>query len=235
MSKIKAVFNWSGGKDSALALYKVKTEGVFEIISLLTTVNKEKKRSSMHDIPLQLLQKQAESIGIPLYIVNLPPSGNSEDYNTEMSKAVNHFKSLGATHFIFGDIFLKDVRKYREDLLCPLGITIIEPLWNMTTNEVMEEFLCSGLKTTIVTTDSNLGKDYIGKEITKELINKFPDDIDICGENGEYHTFCHDGPVFRYPVKYKISQPYNIMFQIETDTGEIKNFKYWFAGLDMPE
>lgn len=119
MEKPKAVFNWSGGKDSALALYKVLKEGKYEVVALLTTVNRDKQRSTMHDIPLALLEKQAKSIGIPLHIVNLPPAGSSEDYKNKMLETVEAFKDKGVTHFIFGDIFLHDVRKYREEALNP--------------------------------------------------------------------------------------------------------------------
>lgn len=233
MEKIKAVFNWSGGKDSALALYKVLKENKYEIVSLLTTVNSDKQRSTMHDIPMALLEKQAESIGIPLYAVNLPPAGNSNDYKKRMLETVEFFKKRGVTHFIFGDIFLHDVRKYREEALNPEGITIVEPLWDMTTEQVMDDFLTSGLKTIIVTTTaSELGKEFIGQHLTKELISSFPKNIDICGENGEYHTFCYDGPIFRKPVPFSTVEPFKMEFPIKLDTGETKIFAYWFAGLD---
>lgn len=233
MEKPKAVFNWSGGKDSALALYKVLKEGKYEVVALLTTVNRDKQRSTMHDIPLALLEKQAKSIGIPLHIVNLPPAGSSEDYKNKMLETVEAFKDKGVTHFIFGDIFLHDVRKYREEALNPEGITVVEPLWDMTTAEVMEEFLTSGLKTIIVTTTaSELGKEFIGQHITKELISEFPPHIDVCGENGEYHTFCYDGPIFRTPVPFTTKEPFRMEFPIKLDTGETKIFGYWFAGLD---
>lgn len=236
MKRIKAIFNWSGGKDSALALHKALNDGKYEIIALLTTVNSDKKRSTMHDIPLCLLQKQAESIGIPLYIVNLPTSGLSEDYKKHMLNAAEHFRKKGVTHFIFGDIFLHDVRKYREENLSPYGITVVEPLWDMSTEEVMEEFLKSGLRTIIVTTTaSDLGMEFIGKEITGDLIAKFPPNIDVCGENGEYHTFCFDGPIFRQPVSYKTGEPFKMGFPIKLDTGETRIYEYWFAGLDIPD
>lgn len=117
MERIKAVFNWSGGKDSAHALLRAQQSGEYEIVALLTTVNRDTHRSTMHGIPTALLQMQAESIGVPLYIVDLTPKGNMEDYDVAMSRAVEHFKTQGVTRFIFGDIFLHDVRKYREQQL----------------------------------------------------------------------------------------------------------------------
>lgn len=129
MEKIKAVFNWSGGKDSAHALWRARQSELYDIVALLTTINRDSQRSTMHGIPLPLLQAQADSIGIPLHIVNLTPQGNLENYAEAMTCAALHFKEQGVTHFIFGDIYLHDVRAYRERQLAPLGIEVVEPLW----------------------------------------------------------------------------------------------------------
>lgn len=137
----KAVFNWSGGKDSALALQKVLEEKEFKVIALLTTMNEETAKSSMHSIPLEILKRQAESIGIPLYTV--ASSTALKNYDQKMSDAVHHFKELGVRHFIFGDIFLSDVKAYRESKLHPLGIEVVEPLWVKTSQEVIDDFISS--------------------------------------------------------------------------------------------
>ena len=153
MEKIKAVFNWSGGKDSAHALWRARQSELYDIVALLTTINRDSQRSTMHGIPLPLLQAQADSIGIPLHIVNLTPQGNLENYAEAMTCAALHFKEQGVTHFIFGDIYLHDVRAYRERQLAPLGIEVVEPLWGVVSSEiVMQQYLASGLKTVIVTT-----------------------------------------------------------------------------------
>ena len=161
MAKIKAVFNWSGGKDSAHALWRARQSELYDIVALLTTINRDSQRSSMHGIPLPLLQAQADSIGIPLRIVNLTPQGNLENYAEAMTCAALHFKEQGVTHFIFGDIYLHDVRAYRERQLAPLGIEVVEPLWGVVSSEiVMQQYLASGLKTVIVTTQADgLGMD----------------------------------------------------------------------------
>ena len=183
----KAVFNWSGGKDSALALQKVLEEKEFEVIALLTTMNDESQKSSMHEIPLQILERQADSIGIPLYTV--ASSTALKNYEEKMSDAVQHFKEQGVKHFIFGDIFLSDVKAYRESKLQPLGIEVVEPLWEKTSQEVIDNFLRSGIKSKIIVTQADLlDETYIGKELNQNLINSFPKNIDVCGENGEYHT-----------------------------------------------
>lgn len=231
-NKKKAVFNWSGGKDSALALYKILQNKEYEIVSLLTTVNRESKRSTMHGIPTSLLQKQAESIGLPLYVVDLTPKGNMEDYETAMNNAIGHFLQIGARHFVFGDIFLHDVRSYREKQLKPHGIEVVEPLWNKTSEQIMEDFLNSGLQTVIVTvTEGMMSDEFVGKTLDRELIESFPDGIDICGENGEYHTFCYAGGMFRDAVDFSLGKPIRQTYPVKLEDGSIKEYSYWLANL----
>lgn len=233
MKRIKVVFNWSGGKDSALALYKILQDETYEVISLLTTVNRKSQRSTMHGIPIPLLFKQAESIGLPLYIVDLTPKGDMSDYETAMTLAINHFIQQDVHHFGFGDIFLHDVRKYREKHLSPYGIEIIEPLWDKTSRQIMEEFLESGLQTVIVTiTEGTINEKLIGCILDRKLVESLPPEIDICGENGEYHTFCYAGGMFRKPVEFSLGESIRKTFPIKHDDGTIKNYTYWFANLN---
>lgn len=233
MNRIKAVFNWSGGKDSAHALLRAVESEDYEIVALLTTVNRDTHRSTMHGIPLSLLEAQAASIGIPLYIVDLTPKGNMEDYSSAMSQAVEHFKELGVTHFIFGDIFLHEVRTYREQQLAPYYIEVVEPLWGQSTEKVMDNFLSSGLKTIVVTTMADgLGDAAIGKLIDRDFVESLPSDIDPNGENGEYHTFCYDGPIFRYPVAYHLGKAFSQSYDVRLEDGTVKTYSYWFANLE---
>lgn len=226
----KAVFNWSGGKDSALALQKVLEEKEFEIISLLTTMREETSKSSMHEIPLQILERQAESIGIPLFTVT--SSTALKNYETKMSEAVQHFKELGVTHFIFGDIFLSDVKTYRESKLNPLGIEVVEPLWEKSSQEVIDDFLQSGIKSKIIVTQTDiLDETFIGKDLNADLVNSFSDTIDVCGENGEYHTLSYAGGLFKKEVEFSISESIKTSFDFTLDTGEKKTFEYWQAEL----
>lgn len=228
----KAVFNWSGGKDSSLALHKALQSGEFEIVSLLTTVNRDTRRSSMHAIPMSLLQAQADSIGIPLYTVDLEPNGEIGKYENAMQQAIEHFRALEVNHFIFGDIFLHDIRSYREAMLNPYGIEVIEPLWNKTSEEVMEEFLQSGLQSVIVTTMANLlDQTYIGRLLDRSLVENLPEGIDVCGENGEYHTFCFDGAIFKYPIAYELGTPFEFSHLVGMEDGTQQVFSYWFANL----
>ncbi len=231
--KKKAVFNWSGGKDSALALLKILASDEYEVLALLTTINHNTQRSSMHAIPLSLLQAQAKSIGIPLYIVELASDGEMSGYNNAMCKAAEYFKNQGVHYFIFGDIFLHDVRQYRQAQLNPYNIEVIEPLWGLSTLEVMNEFLASGLQTVIVTTMANLlGCEYIGRIINQQLINDLPKNVDVCGENGEYHTFCFNGVIFNNPIVYHLNEPTQVTHTINMDDGTKQTFTYWYANLN---
>lgn len=233
--RIKAVFNWSGGKDSALALWKVLQSGEYDVISLLTTVNRQNQRSSMHAIPAALLQKQSESMGIPLYMAELEPGGEMQGYENTMREAVEYFLARGVEHFIFGDIFLHDVKAYRERQLAPYGITVVEPLWGKTSSEIMDEFLASGLQTVVVTTMAEkLGKDFIGCSIDGGFVKKLPEDVDVCGENGEYHTFCYAGGMFRRPVDFVLDEPLYMTYPVRLEDGHKKDYSYWFANLSEP-
>ena len=186
----------------------------------------------MHSIPLHLLEEQSRKIGIPLKIVGLTPKGNMEDYNESMQKAVEEFKQQGVTHFIYGDIFLHDILKYRIRQLEPYGIEVVEPLWGKSSIKVIEDFLNSGLKTIVVTTmDDGLGAAAINKLIDREFINSLPEGYDPNGENGEYHTFCYDGPIFNSPVDFELGETSKESFEVGMEDGSKKTFAYWFANL----
>jgi len=226
--KKKAVFNWSGGKDSALALQKTLQDNEFDVVSLLTTINEETMTSSIHSIPIELLIKQADSIGIPLYTVLF--AKDLRNYDDKMRETVKHFKKQDVTHFIFGDIFLANVKTYRENKLTPLGIEVVEPLWNKTSAEIIADFIKSGIKSKIIVTQADkLDKTFIGKDLDENTINTFPDHIDICGENGEYHTFSYSGYLFKQQIDFSISQINKISYDINLDNGQTKTFEYWQA------
>lgn len=229
---IPVVFNWSGGKDSALALYKLLHDPRYTIVSLLTTTNKETARSTMHGIPRSILLLQAESIGLPLYEVELKPKGSMDDYAQSMLEAVEHFKKIGVQHFAFGDIYLDDVKHYREQQLKPYGITLLEPLWGIPTETLMQEFFDLGFHTKLITLDAaQLDLHFVGKTLSKQLIETFPSNIDICGENGEYHTFCYDGPLFKQPIQHQLGKPITQSFPMTLEDGTQITHTYHFANL----
>ena len=232
MQKKKAVFNWSGGKDSAHALWKALQSGTYNIVALLTTTNRETNLSTMHNIPLDLLEAQSESIGIPLYVVPLKPAGQLEDFSDAITAAARHFKAEGVTHFIYGDLFLNNIRTYREALLSPLGIEVVEPLWGPTSEEIITAYLKTGLKTVVVTTeDKGLGIEAIGQLIDADFIRQLPPDCDPNGEQGEYHTFCYDGPIFQHPIAFDLGTPFRKSYDIGLDDGTTQTYTYCFAQL----
>ncbi|MGZ3813544.1 MAG: Dph6-related ATP pyrophosphatase [Mucilaginibacter sp.] len=198
----KCIFNWSGGKDSALALYHCLQNPDLDVKYLVTTINDAADRISMHGVRTELLIKQAESIGIPLYQVRLPEMPGMAEYDATMRKTMEHFRTAGITHSIFGDIFLQDLKDYRDARLAEAGMMGIYPLWKRDTSELINEFIELGFETVIACTQEKLER-IVGKEITAELILSLPDDVDVCGENGEFHTFAFKGPIFKKEIAYK--------------------------------
>jgi uncharacterized protein (TIGR00290 family) len=205
--KPKAFFNWSSGKDSALALYKIVQENKFEISCLLTSVNTHFQRISMHGVRVSLLEKQAESLGFPLIKMEIPEMPTMEIYEEVMRNTLEKLKSQGNTNAIFGDIFLEDLRKYREDQLATIGCKGIFPLWKIDTQKLIAEFLSLGFKTIVVCVNEQfLSKAFVGRIIDEDFIHDLPENIDPCGENGEFHTFTFDGPIFSNPIDFEIGE-----------------------------
>jgi uncharacterized protein (TIGR00290 family) len=231
------IFNWSGGKDSALALYYCLQNPDLEIKYLVTTVNDSVNRISMHGVREELLIEQAKSIGIPLYQIRLPEMPGMKEYDDTMRGHLKKFKNAGISHSIFGDIFLEDLKKYRDERLAAIGMTGIYPLWKRDTQELINEFLELGFGTVIACTKSNLEK-FVGREISKELIAELPDDVDVCGENGEFHTFAFKGPIFKKPINYKTGEKVFKEYKAPKDindnciTGDAKKISgFWYCDL----
>lgn len=204
-TKTQCIFNWSGGKDSSLALYHALQDDSLEIRYLVTTINDAVNRVSMHGVREELLIIQADCIGIPLYQIRLPEMPGMAEYDAIMAKHLKQFRSEGITHAIYGDIFLEDLKSYRDTRLAEVGMTGIYPLWKRNTTELINEFLDRGFGTVIACTQERLG-DFAGKEITRELIAALPEDVDVCGENGEFHTYAFKGPIFKEPIAYKTGE-----------------------------
>jgi uncharacterized protein (TIGR00290 family) len=205
MPKKVCIFNWSGGKDSSLALYHCLQNPDLEIKYLVTSVNDSVNRVSMHGVREALLIQQAAVIGIPLYQIRLPEMPTMSVYDNFMKFHLEKLKAEGVTHSIFGDIFLEDLKLYRENSLAEVGLKGIFPLWKRNTQELMNEFLDLGFKTVIVCTQERL-VDFVGKVIDQDLIKLLPKEVDVCGENGEFHTFAFDGPIFKHPVPYTLGE-----------------------------
>ncbi len=232
--KPKAIFNWSSGKDSAFALYKVLQENRFEITSLLTSINKEFQRISMHGVPVSLLEKQAESLGLPLMKLELPAEPSMEEYQELMFRTMNESKDQGITHSVFGDIFLEDLRRYREDQLEAVDMQGVFPLWKTDTRDLIEEFLNLGFKTIVTcVNETYLDKSFAGRIIDKQFIKDLPENVDPCGENGEFHTYTFDGPIFKNPIDFKIGETVKKTYPKpkSDDDEENGDYVFWFCDL----
>jgi uncharacterized protein (TIGR00290 family) len=201
---IRAYMNWSGGKDSALALNRILEDPTYRVQGLLTSMNAAADRISMHDVPRQLLEAQAASIGIPLRTMELPHQPAMGAYEEVMRENVALLKAEGCTHAIFGDIFLEDLRRYREEKLESMDLTCIFPLWKAPAGQLMREFLEKGFKAIVVCVNTRwLDKSFCGRLIDETFLQDLPADVDPCGENGEYHSFVFEGPIFSHPIPYE--------------------------------
>ncbi len=232
--KPKAIFNWSSGKDSSLALYKILEENKYEVTSLLTSINKEFQRISMHGVRVSLLEKQAESLGLPLIKMELPAEPSMEEYREIMRQTMNEIKSTGVTHSVFGDIFLEDLRKYREDQLKTVGMKGVFPLWKDNTSDLIREFLDSGFKTIVTcVNETYLDKSFAGRVIDQDFIKDLPENVDPCGENGEFHTFTFNGPIFKNPVKFEVGEIVKKTYPKpkSEESGEDGEYVFWFCDL----
>ncbi len=231
MEKPRAIFCWSGGKDSSLCLYKVLQAGEYEVSYLLTTINGNHRRISMHGVREEVLDAQVAAIGIPQLKVFVY-EGNNAEYENAMSETLLKAKAEGITHVIFGDIFLEDLRQYREKNLAKVGLKAVFPLWKRNTGDLMNEFLDLGFKTvTCCVNDGYLNESHVGRTIDDEFVKNLPANVDVCGENGEFHTLCFAGPLFKQPINIsvteKIYKPLEIKVNSEWPVDETKGF--WFA------
>ena len=228
MQKPKAVFCWSGGKDSALALFKAKQSGQFDIVALLTTCNENQRRISMHGVRDVLLDAQAASIGLPLAKVWVK-EGSNEEYERVMKEKLLHFKEQGVTHVFFGDIFLEDLRAYRERKLEEIGLKAVFPLWKKNTASLIHEFTDTGFETVICCVSTRfLHKDDAGKKIDADFIAQLPPGVDPCGENGEFHTFCYKGPVFSHEIRFSTGEK---IYKPITEFGAEGKDGFWFIDI----
>ena len=199
----KAVVAWSGGKDSALALYETLRSGRYEVHALLTTVNRDYDRISIHGVRRVLLEQQAKAMGIPLEKTFISKGASDAEYEKELLKALKKQKDSGVSSVVFGDIFLEDVRKYRERILATAGINGVFPLWKQDTQILARKFINLGFKAIITSVDSNvLGKDFAGREYDERFLSDLPENVDLCGENGEFHSFVYDGPIFHERLSF---------------------------------
>ena len=206
----KLVLSWSGGKDSAMALHALLRDDRYEVVGLLTSVAAEYKRISIHGVREDLLELQAESIGLPLDRLYLPSDSGlpctNERFEELMRDTLQRYCDAGVMLVAHGDIFLEDLRAYREENLARLGMRGVFPLWKHDTAQLIQTFIRSGFKAYLSCVEGKLGAVFAGRAIDADLIDDLPEDVDPCGEYGEFHSFVYDGPIFRKPVNVVVGE-----------------------------
>jgi len=203
----RTLLSWSSGKDSAWALHVLRQDPEIELAGLFTTVNAKHQRVAMHAVRLRLLELQAEAVGLPLRVLEIPDPCSNERYEAVMRQFIDEAIGQGVQCMAFGDLFLQDVREYREKQLLPTGITPLFPLWNKPTHELAAEMLAGGLRAFVTCVDPRkLPRGCVGREWSKAFLDELPPAVDPCAENGEFHTVVVDGPMFRRPIPVQIGE-----------------------------
>ncbi len=201
LERPKALLAWSSGKDSAWALHTLRIQGTVEVVGLLTTINREAGRVAMHAVREQLLEAQAAAVGLPLVKVLIPSPCPNEQYEQAMGVAIARARADGITQIAFGDLFLEDVRRYRENTLAGSGIQPIFPLWSLDTASLARTMVATGLRAHLTCVDpKQLPPSFVGRTFDAQFLDELPPGVDPCGERGEFHTFAYAGPMFPAPI-----------------------------------
>ena len=230
MNRSKAFFNWSGGKDSALALYYALESNRYDIVFLLTNLSGEHDRISMHGVRRSLLEAQVQSIGMPLDTINLPKDITMADYSKLMEIKLRSIKSNGIDFAFFGDIYLEDLKQYRETKLAEVGLKGKFPLWQNTTESIISDFIGLGFKAKVVSANARLlDQSFCGRELDESFINDLSEGVDICGENGEFHSFVYDGPIFSEPLKIEVGDTVKRVYKKAAD--DQWDNEFWYTDL----
>ena len=205
--KPKALLAWSSGKDSAWSLQVLRAQGEVEVVGLLTTINEAFDRVAMHAVRTELLRAQADAADLPLWPVLIPWPCSNAEYEAAMNAAMARARAEGITHVAFGDLFLEDIRRYREERLAPTGIAPLFPIWGTPTDALARRMVEAGLRARLTCVDpKSLEARFAGREFDAALLAELPSSVDPCGERGEFHTFTYDGPMFRHPVPIRAGE-----------------------------
>ncbi len=235
ISKKKVTISWSGGKDSAFALHKILGSGEFEVVNLHTVIDQDSKRVGLHGVRESLIEKQAEQIGLPLEKIYLPASNDHEVYKSTMQNFYHTCADKGLEGVVFGDIFLEDLRAFRITLLDHSKLTASFPLWNVDSKVLVRDFIDSGFKTTLCAADANFFSPHQLGLVDHKFLELLPAGVDPCGENGEFHTFVFDGPIFKKPVPITMGEivKKTYSYQRKEPNGETKKLEtsFWFQDL----
>jgi len=198
----EVLVSWSGGKDSCLTLYEIQQSRSYKVAALLTTLTEDYDRVSMHGVRRELLAAQAASLGLPLHQVAISKGATNDEYEAKFVEACSEYPAIDS--IVFGDLFLEDVKTYRDNFLARHGLRGLYPVWLRDTSEFVKEFMSLGFKAIVTCTNAKvLGSDFVGQTIDEHFLAALPAEVDPCGENGEFHTFVYDGPNFRERVVFK--------------------------------
>ena len=205
--KKRTLLSWSSGKDSAWSLHVLRQDPDIEVVGLVSTINEEFDRVAMHAVRVELLKRQAEAVDLPLHIIPLPNPCSNDIYESRMNDFIASIKKEGIEYMAFGDLYLEDIRAYRESRLKDTGITPLFPIWGIPTDELANTMVQSGLRAQITCVDpKKLDPAFAGREYNQSLIADLPDSVDPCGENGEFHSFCFAGPMFSQPIDITLGE-----------------------------
>jgi len=201
MERLKTLLSWSSGKDSAWTLHTLRSDPRYDVVGLVTTINRAADRVAMHAVRTELLRRQAAVAGLPLRLIEIPSPCSNEEYEEAMEQCVADAVADAIDCFAFGDLFLEDVRAYREQKLAGTGIRPLFPIWGRDTSELAREMIASGLRARITCVDPRvISRDFAGRDFDAALLTALPSSADPCGERGEFHTFAYEGPMFREPI-----------------------------------
>ena len=207
MSLKKILLSWSGGKDSVMALHEIQKRGDYEIAALLTTITDGYRRVSMHGVREELLERQAESLGLCLHKILIPQNPTNEEYESIMAEVLREYKNENIHSVAFGDVFLENLRKYREKNLAKMGMRAIFPIWKRNTGELVRAFIDGGFRAITTCVDSKvLDSSFVGREFNYDFLRRLPPHVDPCGENGELHSFVFSGPNFKEEITFTIGE-----------------------------
>jgi uncharacterized protein (TIGR00290 family) len=232
--------SWSGGKDSAFALYRILLSGKYDVVSLHTVIAEDTLRVGLHGMREELIEQQAEALGFPLKKLYLKTADDHNVYVELMNSFYGKAKEEGIQCIVFGDIFLEDLKRFREQLLQDAGLLPVFPIWKEGSSEILRSFIAAGFKTLICSADASLlEKRFLGKTIDHSLLDSLPNKIDPCGENGEFHTFVYDGPIFKKPVQFEPGDVIKKEYSFKKINGDeiVSECKstFWFQDLTFPD
>lgn len=228
----RTLMNWSGGKDSALALWRVLQTGQYQVETLLTTFNEANRRVSMHGVREELLDAQAQRLNLPQTKVYLSEQSAMTDYQRRMEATLEPLVAVGITHAVFGDIFLEDLRQWRETQLDRQSLTGVFPLWQVSSLDLLEEFWTAGFATVVVSVNSQyLDASFGGRVLDRAFVADLPTGVDPCGENGEFHTFVYQAPYFAEPINFGVGETVTRTYEYQTADGNLLTSTYFFTDL----